>query len=127
MRSPVTFLVVCLFLACASLSAPADVIYLKNGRKIWADHVRENVNKIEYDVGDDSYAIPKASVDRVEAGGIAPAYASGNSGGGTKDLPAFTPDDTLAGHEDLASKVVHDGKVDADALDAWCRNSPLAA
>lgn len=35
-----------------------------------------------------------------------------------KDLPAFVPEDGLAGHDDLATKIVHDGKVDLDALTA---------
>ena len=35
-----------------------------------------------------------------------------------KDLPTFVPEDGLAGHQDLATKIVHDGKVDLDALTA---------
>ncbi len=101
----------------AGVHAFADVIHLKNGRKIWADHVRENGNHVEYEVGEDSYKISKASVESIEAGGAAPAYASASSGeGAAKDLPAFVPEDSLAGHEDLATKIVHDGKVDLDAL-----------
>ena len=100
------------------MPARADVIHLKNGRKIWADHVREAGTKLEYDIGDDSYAIPKTAVESVEAGGIAPAYASAAGQDGAKDLPTFAPSDALSGHEDLAAKVVHDGKVDTDALAA---------
>src|SRR2546421_13032538 len=55
-----------------ALSAPADVIRLKNGRTIWADQVRQNKDRVEYDVGEDTYAIPKSSVDRIDAGGMAP-------------------------------------------------------
>ena len=114
---------VTLFFACAlsvllaGVCASADVIHLKNGRKIWADHVREDGNRVEYEVGDDSYAIPKSAVASIEAGGIAPTFA-GSGGSTAKDLPSFTPADSLAGHEDLASKVVHEGKVDTDALAA---------
>jgi len=79
--------------------------------------VRENGNRVEYDVGDDSYAISKSSVESIEAGGLPPAFASSANGqGGAKDLPAFIPEDSLAGHDDLLSKVIHEGKVDADAL-----------
>jgi tetratricopeptide (TPR) repeat protein len=103
--------------AGAGVGAFADVIHLKNGRKIWADHVRENGNHVEYEVGEDSYKISKASVESIEAGGVAPVYASAPHGEGvTKDLPAFIPQDSLAGHDDLATKIVHDGKVDLDAL-----------
>src|SRR6267378_351637 len=51
----------------AALSAAADVIRLKNGRTIWADEVRQNKDRVEYDVGEDTYAIPKSSVDRIDA------------------------------------------------------------
>ncbi len=58
---------------------PAEVIHLKNGRTIWADHVHENGAHLEYDIGDNNYAIPKSSVERIEAGGIAPPYASSDA------------------------------------------------
>src|ERR1700674_5219702 len=61
-----------------ALPAPADVIHLKNGRTIWADQVRENANKdrVEYDLGEDTYAIPKSSVDHIDAGAPAPVHAA---------------------------------------------------
>src|SRR4029077_2077115 len=43
-------------LSCGTL---ADTIHLKNGRTIAADVVREKGERVEYDVGDDTYAIPK--------------------------------------------------------------------
>ncbi len=98
-------------LACASASA--DTIHLKNGRTILADHVRETATRYEYEVGDDTYAIPKASVDRVEAGGI-PIIPSGSKG--AAELPAFNPTDNLAGEGNLPQTVVKEGKVDPDAI-----------
>ena len=67
-------------------TATADTIHLKNGRTILADHVRENGSRYEYDIGDDSYAIPKSSVERVEAGDM-PAIrtASATTSGGVAD------------------------------------------
>lgn len=100
-----------------ALSAPADVIHLKNGRTIWADQVREDRNRdrVEYDVGEDSYAIPKSSVDRIDAGGAAPARSSG----GTSAVPDLTPPAPTFSHEgDVAGKIIRDGKVDTDALAA---------
>ena len=97
-----------------SAGALADTIHLKNGRTILADHVRENGNRYEYDIGDDSYAIPKNSVDRVEAGGMPPARSS--AGGKSADLPVFVPVDTLAGEGDLLNTIIKDGKVDSDEL-----------
>jgi hypothetical protein len=61
-----------------AVAAPADVIHLKNGRTIWADQVREDKdkNRVEYDVGEDTYAIPRSSIDRIDAGGAAPVHSS---------------------------------------------------
>lgn len=108
----VTFLLIGLVLLGAD--AGADTIHLKNGRTIIADNVRENGSRYQYEIGEDTYAIPKSSVDRIEAGGV-PAQASG---GATKvrDMPAFTPADSLANEGDLVGKIVREGKVDVDAL-----------
>jgi tetratricopeptide (TPR) repeat protein len=104
-----------MMLMLASAAAPADTIHLKNGRTILADHVRENGNRYEYEIGDDSYAIPRSSVDRVEAGGM-PVHASFPPSKNTEDLPAFIPVDSLANEGDLLKTIVKEGKVDPDAL-----------
>jgi tetratricopeptide (TPR) repeat protein len=115
MRLHVTIFLISM--ASAATAAPADTIHLKNGRTILADHVRENGKHYEYDIGDNSYAIPVASVDRVEAGGM-PASASSSEAGAKNvvDLPTFTPADSLRNEGDLPAKIIRDGKVDADAL-----------
>lgn len=96
-------------------AASADTIHLKNGRTILADHVRENGNRYEYDIGDDSYAIPKSVVDRIETGGM-PTSASSGATKTAGDHPIFIPVDSLANEGDLPKTIVKDGKVDADAL-----------
>jgi hypothetical protein len=103
-----------------ALPAPADVIHLKNGRTIWADQVREikDKDRVEYDLGEDTYAIPKSSVERIEAGGVAPVHA-GSAGGASGNIsaPDITPPAPSFSHEaDVAGKVIRDGKVDTDAL-----------
>jgi tetratricopeptide (TPR) repeat protein len=97
-----------------STLAGADTIHLKNGRTIVADQVRENGSHLEYDIGEDTYAIPKSSVDHVDAGGM-PAHASS---GATKvtDLPTFSPADSLANEGELFLKIVKEGRVDPDVL-----------
>ena len=99
----------------ASTAGVADTIHLKNGRTILADHFRENGARYEYEIGDDSYAIPKSSVERVEAGG-APAIASSGSNPGAGDLPVFIPADSLANEGDLLRTIIRDGKVDPEAV-----------
>jgi hypothetical protein len=98
----------------ALANAWADTIHLKNGRTIVADHVRENGNHYEYDIGDDSYAIPKSSVDHVDAGGM-PTHSTAGSAK-MADLPTFTPSDSLANEGDIFSKIIKEGKVDPDVL-----------
>src|SRR5262252_5227825 len=110
MRCRVTFLA--FYLALASSSAPADTIHLKNGRTIVADRVRENGNRYEYEIGEDTYAIPKSAVDRVETGGM-PTHSGSAK---LSDLPSFAPSDTLVNEGDLVGKIIKDGKVDVDAV-----------
>jgi Flp pilus assembly protein TadD len=115
MRAPA----IILLSALAAVSSPAEVIHLKNGRTIWAEHVRENGTRVEYDLGDNTYAIPKSAVERIEAGGVPPTFAS--AGGGNKsaqEVPAFAPADNLKSEAGLSDKIIHDGKVDSDALAA---------
>ena len=115
LRVTILFIAVTLTLGAAWDVARADTIRLKNGRTIVADQVRENGNHYEYDIGDDSYAIPKSSVDHVEAGGM-PAHAS--SGTKMADLPSFSPPDSLANEGDLVARIVKEGKVNPDVLAA---------
>ncbi|MGB8830921.1 MAG: tetratricopeptide repeat protein, partial [Candidatus Sulfotelmatobacter sp.] len=98
---------------CAPLYALGDTIHLKNGRTILADHVSENGSHYQYEIGDDSYAIPKSLVEKVEVGGMP---ASSGAGSNQSDLPAFTPADSLAVAADLPQTVIKDGKIDEDAL-----------
>ena len=119
MRTSVIYSFISAFLLAAAVVCAAEVIHLKNGRTIWADHVRETSTHIEYDLGDNTYALPKSLVDRIDAGGSPPAYAS--SEGSTKaahDLPEFAPADNLKNDPALIGKIIQDGRVDPDALSA---------
>ena len=123
MRAPSITILVLL----ASLPASADVIHLKNRRTIWADQIRKSKDRVEYDVGDDSYAVSASSVERIDAGGVAPAHSSAGSSAG---LPEITPPTPTFTHEtDVAAKVVRDGKIDTEALASFERegNSEIAA
>lgn len=95
-------------------AAWADTIHLKNGRTIVADHVRQNGNRYEYEIGEDSYAIPKSAVDHVDAGGVPRESAASKVG----DLPAFTSGNSLAFDRNFEGKIIQDGTVNLDALAA---------
>jgi tetratricopeptide (TPR) repeat protein len=106
-------------LSLLAVVAPAEVIHLKNGRTIWADHVRENGAHLEYDIGDNNYAIPQSSVERIEAGGMAPQYASLDaSAKDREDLPTLAPVQNFGNELELMAKVIREGRVDPDALTA---------
>jgi hypothetical protein len=124
--------VICLFLSGLFLGASgvsAEVIRLKNGRTIYADQVHENGSHLEYEVGEDSYAIPKSLVDRVEAGGIRPESVSTAGGKTTGETPTFTPLDNVKGEPEIIDKIIRDDKVDVDALAGIERqgNAPVTA
>ncbi len=106
-----------LWLSLIALGASADTIHLKNGRAIYADHVRENGAKYEYEIGDDTYAIPKSSVERVEAGGMPVSVSSPASAKDAPPLPAFVPADSSVSVGDLPNEIIKDGKVDSDAVE----------
>lgn len=95
------------------LGARADVIRLKNGETIVADSVHETNGRIEYTIGDNTFAIPQSLVENIDAGVAAPVPAT---------RPAPLPEEIPQMHEqmragpELASTVIHDGRIDADAL-----------
>ncbi len=64
--------------------AAADTIHLKNGRAILADSVHDDGTRVEYNVGDDTYAILKSSIDHIDTGVGSPS--SERLGSGTIDV-----------------------------------------
>ena len=117
MRAPVIFFVSACICVLSPGCAQAEVIHLKNGRIIWADHVRENGSRIEYDVGDDSYGIPKSLVERIDTGGVVP-QSSASTTGDQHSMPAFVPADNLKNDPGLISRIIPDDQVDEEQLTA---------
>jgi len=136
--------VLILLLLSAAVVAQAETIYLKNGKTIYADKVQEDGDRLRYDVGENTFAVPKGMVDRVEHSG-APPETSGSpptppeiSGSAlappppaaapavptperAKDLPAVKISADLPAAPKVLNKVVHDGRVDEDALASFER------
>jgi tetratricopeptide (TPR) repeat protein len=90
----------------------ADVIHLKNGDVIYADQVKENGSRIEYQKGDDTYTIPNSVVQSIEKT-AAPQFAATVS---SQPLPAYTPETQATGEEHFLDQILHGGKVDRGAL-----------
>lgn len=106
----------CLALALVSagvISAPAEVIHLKGGDVIYADSVKQGPDKVEYAIGDNTYAIPKSRVQSIEAGARPEAQPQARP-----EISAYTPDTRLAGEDVVLEKIIHDGNVDRVALEA---------
>ena len=94
--------------ACVS----ADTIKLKNGRIIVADQVRENGSRVEYEIGDNTYAISKSSVASISAGGTPVVSAA------VVEAPEPPLGEAAERLPDLSNMIVRDGAVDAEALAA---------
>ena len=62
-----------LLVLAVSIGMQAETIVLKNGTKIVVDSVHEENGKVRYEIGDDSYAIPKSAVDHIDSFGSASA------------------------------------------------------
>jgi tetratricopeptide (TPR) repeat protein len=102
----------CLAAALASICpAKADVIHLKNGDTIYADRVEQTATRISYDVGDNTFSIPRSKVASVET-----APQGTTSAAGTFPVPTFTPETQIGGEQDLLGQVVHGTQVDRGAL-----------
>lgn len=101
-----------LSLAALSFTARAETIYLKNGHKIVADSVREDSDKVHYDIGDDSYTIPRSAVDHIDAFGSA-----ASSHAATPAAPQFVPQTTTPSFA-ASVNVIKNGSVDDAAIAA---------
>ena len=96
-----------------AIPVSAEVIHLKSGDLIYADSVKESPDKVEYAIGDDTYAIPKSRVQSIEAG-VRPQPVPSSS---PSEISAYTPDTRLLGEGQFLEKIVRDGSVDRVALE----------
>ena len=96
--------------ASISASARADVIHLKNGDVIYADQVKESANSVEYDIGDNTFSIPKSRVQSIEGG--APAQ----NAPAQMTMPAYAPQTEPGNGGELLNQIVHGHEVDRGIL-----------
>ena len=82
----------------------ADVIYLKNGRKIVAQSTKEDGKQVYYEVQGGEFALPKSMVDHIEKSAVA-TFATRQ----TRDLPLPPPSDIPV---EEGSRIIHDDAVD---------------
>jgi hypothetical protein len=96
----------------AAVSASAEVIHLKDGDVIYVDSVKEGANRVEYSIGDNTYAIPKSRVRSIDAG----ARPQVNPPPSQAEIGAYTPETPSASEGPLLEKIVRDGNVDRVVL-----------
>jgi tetratricopeptide (TPR) repeat protein len=110
-----TFVIPSLVLVVSALSAFGEVIHLKNGDTIYADRVQENGSRVQYDVEDNSYTIPRNKVQTIETGRGrgAPTGAVSSSA----EVPVYTPEVQVSGEQNL-SQIVQGHEVNRGALAA---------
>ena len=118
--------VIVTFLLVSVAVCSADTIHLKNGRTIVGENVREKNGRIEYEIGDNTYRIPKSVVERIDSS--VPGLSDPDFGPtkpAARPVPETAPKPTapiptdqelkIPGSKE-ALKVIKDGKVDLDVL-----------
>ncbi|MFZ0963883.1 MAG: tetratricopeptide repeat protein [Terriglobia bacterium] len=102
-------------LLCVLLLLPslllADVIYLKNGRRIVAQVTQEDEKQVHYELDGGEFAIPLSMVDHVEKSDAPAAAPAQEPARPSRDvpLPLTPPVDTSLGE---GSAAIHDDAVD---------------
>jgi len=93
-------------------AASAEVIHLKNGDVIYADRAQETETQVQYEVGDNTYAIPKSRVQRIEQGTALPRPSP------LTPLPTYLPSSPTGDHGEWLAQIIHGGRVNREALAA---------
>lgn len=105
--------------AVLALGASADIIVLKNGRRIPATSVEERGDKIFYETPDGQFGIPKSLVEHIERSDAVPDWGRAvRPALAAADLPALEDADVL--------RVVAGGRVNRDLLAEFDRSAARA-
>jgi tetratricopeptide (TPR) repeat protein len=106
----------CAVMFFAAVVARADTIVLKNGRRIVANNVREEGDKVTYETSAGELSLPKSIVDHIEKGGAVP-MADSPAAAAAANL-AITPPalETTSGSTEIERAAVHDGAIDRDYI-----------
>jgi tetratricopeptide (TPR) repeat protein len=99
----------------AAAAAHADTIVLKNGRRIVANNVREEGDKVKYETSAGELSLPKSIVDHIEKGGGVPMGDSPAAAAANLDITPPAMGATSGGAE-IESGAVHDGAIDREYI-----------
>src|SRR5271168_3391063 len=120
MGHPTSFrrvLMLCAVVFFGAVVARADTIVLKNGRRIVANNVREEGDKVKYETAAGELSLPKSIVDHIEKGGGAPMGDSPAGAAAAANL-AITPPamEAASGGSEIENGVVHGGTIDREFI-----------
>ncbi len=108
-------------LAAAALSAAADTIVLKNGRRIHATNVVEEGSRVSFETSAGKLSLPLSSVDHIERGGSTDMAAPGAqaSSADTSVIASSAPPPPLtsADADSIAKSVLVEGQIDHNYID----------
>ena len=110
MRRAIALAIPCLL---AALSASADTIILKNGRRIVASNVAQDAEHVSYDTPAGRLSIPKAIVARIDRDDSSYSSAASAASQPPISAPQIEP---VRGYEDVARLTVHDDAIDFSYL-----------
>src|ERR1700751_320935 len=97
--------------AAFSGAASADTIYLKNGRKITADHVVQENGQVSYETPSGTLSLPAAIVDRV-VHDASLEHTAGSGSDRAANLPIAPPNALGPSNDAAARAAVRDGSID---------------
>ncbi|HUS19515.1 MAG TPA: hypothetical protein VMZ25_07680 [Terriglobales bacterium] len=103
--------------AGAAFLAPrvqAEKIVLKNGRTILADSVRESPGRVEYTIGDSTFAIPRSSVVSIDTGG-SPNVTRRDD---LPEPPIIPKNEALGPEAEFIARIILNNRVDQSAITA---------
>jgi tetratricopeptide (TPR) repeat protein len=108
-------LMLCAVMFLGAVVARADTIVLKNGRRIVANNVREEGDKVKYETSAGELSLPKSIVDHIEKGG---SVLMGDSAAAAAANLAITPPamGAISGGTEIESGAVHDGAIDREYI-----------
>lgn len=89
----------------------AQELHLKNGDVIYADQVSDRGATIQYEIGDNTYTIPKSKVASLETG-----TRSSPPGSPISQAPGFIPQAQIGGETQLLEHIVQNHEIDRSAL-----------
>lgn len=108
----ISVLLACVALTCTTLvpGARADIIVLKNGKRIAVQQAVEENGRVGGETPAGHLSVPRSIVDHIERGGSTGVIAGGHPAAGLSIAPPTI--DTNANSAEIARAAVHDNSID---------------